>query len=209
MVTFNTETVTAQILSALFPAFLFSSFFNPRKSADNRLFPKALRPHNSRMPRLVRPSSFDFSIFFERICRELRISIRRGNTHPSQKEMARKDTYTVEEWSNLAKAARYDPESLAQLLDVSSRQLRRYTRKLFNNSPREWLDEQRLTDAAFLLQGNKLIKSIAFNLGFKTVSHFSNKFKTRFGISPKSYKEQFERFKKYCSPLSEVVGLMD
>jgi AraC-like DNA-binding protein len=112
--------------------------------------------------------------------------------------MARKDTYPVEEWTNLAKQARYDPESLAQLLDVSPRQLRRYTRDLFNNSPQEWLDEQRLIDAAILLQSNDLIKAIAFDLGFKTVSHFSNKFKERFGLSPKSYKDQLESFKEYC-----------
>jgi AraC-like DNA-binding protein len=114
--------------------------------------------------------------------------------------MARKDTYTLAEWAHLAKQARYDPESLARLLKIGPRQLCRYTRELFNTSPQEWLDEQRLADAAFLLLTNDLIKETAYDLGFKTVSHFSNKFKVHYGISPKSYKEQVERFKKYCSP---------
>jgi AraC family transcriptional regulator of arabinose operon len=114
--------------------------------------------------------------------------------------MARKDVYSVEEWTDLAKQARYDPESLARLLNVCPRQLRRYTHELFNNSPQDWLDERRLTDAAILLQTNELIKTIAYDLGFKTASHFSNKFKARYGVSPKSYKEQRERFKVYCSP---------
>jgi len=111
--------------------------------------------------------------------------------------MARKDTFTLEEWAHLAKQARYDPEILAGLLDIGPRQLCRYTRELFNTSPREWLDERRLADAAFLLQTNDLIKGIAFDLGFKTVSHFSHKFKEHYGVSPKEYKEQVERFRKY------------
>lgn len=113
--------------------------------------------------------------------------------------MARKDIYTVEDWADLAKQARYDPELLARLLRVGPRQLRRYTRELFNNSPQDWLDEQRLADAARLLQTNELIKVVAYDLGFKTVSHFSNRFKAHFGISPKDYKEQMERFYKYCN----------
>lgn len=106
--------------------------------------------------------------------------------------MARKDYYTLEDWSYLAKEAKYDPDLLAHLLNVCPRQLRRYTRELFNNSPQEWLDEQRLADAALLLQRNDLIKTIAYELGFKTVAHFSKKFKDQYGISPKAYKRHLE-----------------
>lgn len=118
--------------------------------------------------------------------------------------MARNDFYTVDDWTDLAKQARYDSESLARLLNVGPRQLRRYTRNLFNNSPQEWLDERRLADAAILLQSKDLIKTIAFDLGFKTVSHFSNKFKVRYGISPKSYKAQLESFRRYCSQAAQA-----
>jgi AraC-like DNA-binding protein len=106
--------------------------------------------------------------------------------------MARKDFHTVEDWAYLAKQAKYDPELLARLLNVCPRQLRRYTRELFNNSPQEWLDERRLADASILLQGNDLVKTIAYDLGFKTVAHFSKKFKIRYGISPKAYKRYLE-----------------
>lgn len=104
--------------------------------------------------------------------------------------MARKDFYTVDDWADLAKTARYDPDLLARLLNVGTRQLRRYTRELFNNSPQEWLDERRLADATNLLQSDELIKVVAYELGFKTVSHFSHRFKARYGVSPKQYKEQ-------------------
>ena len=104
--------------------------------------------------------------------------------------MARKDTFTVEDWTDLAKEARYHSEQLALLLNVGPRQLRRYTHELFNNSPEAWLYDRRLADAALLLQSEASIKTIAFKLGFKTVSHFSNKFKARYGVSPKRYKDQ-------------------
>jgi AraC-like DNA-binding protein len=110
--------------------------------------------------------------------------------------MARKDFYNVEDWAYLAKQAKYDTELLARLLNVCPRQLRRYTRELFNNSPQEWLDERRLVDASILLQGNDLVKTIAYELGFKTAAHFSKKFKVRFGVSPKAYKEWREK----CPP---------
>jgi AraC-like DNA-binding protein len=108
--------------------------------------------------------------------------------------MARKDFYNVEDWAYLAKQAKYDTELLARLLNVCPRQLQRYTRELFNNSPQEWLDERRLVDASILLQGNDLVKTIAYELGFKTVAHFSKKFKIRYGISPMAYKKHVEEW---------------
>lgn len=104
--------------------------------------------------------------------------------------MARKDVHTLEQWTELAKKAKYDPDAIAQLLNVGPRQLRRYTRKILNTTPQRWLDEQRLAHAATMLKSNELVKTIAFDLGFKTVAHFSNKFKARYGVSPKAYKEQ-------------------
>ena len=104
--------------------------------------------------------------------------------------MARKDVQTLEQWTALAKQARYDPEVFAHLLKVGPRQLRRYTRKILNTSPQRWLYEQRLMRAAIMLKNKALVKTVAFDLGFKTVSHFSNKFKARYGVSPKAYRGQ-------------------
>jgi AraC-like DNA-binding protein len=110
--------------------------------------------------------------------------------------MARKDIYAVKEWADLAKQARYDRGNLARLMRVCPRQLCRYTHELFNHTLQDWLDEQRLADAAaMLVQSDELIKTIAYDLGFKSVSHFSNKFKTRYGISPKAYKRYLDSWK--------------
>lgn len=104
--------------------------------------------------------------------------------------MARKDVQTLEEWAELAKQANYDLFLVAQLLNIGPRQLRRYTRKILNTSPQRWLDAQRLTHAATMLKNKELVKTVAFDLGFKTVAHFSNKFKARYGMCPKEYRER-------------------
>ncbi|HTV42581.1 MAG TPA: helix-turn-helix transcriptional regulator [Candidatus Sulfotelmatobacter sp.] len=103
--------------------------------------------------------------------------------------MARKDVQTLEQWAELAKQAKYDPVAVARLLNVGPRQLRRYTRKILNTTPQRWLDEQRLTQATAMLKSQELVKTVAFDLGFKTVAHFSNRFKARYGVCPKEYRE--------------------
>jgi len=89
-----------------------------------------------------------------------------------------------DQWFELAQRARYRSVTLASLLSISPRQLHRYTRKVFGRSPQAWLDEQRLWMAAGLLRRWRSVKVVAYELGFKQVSHFSREFKLRFGISP-------------------------
>jgi AraC-like DNA-binding protein len=104
--------------------------------------------------------------------------------------MALKDIYATECWQQKARKAAYNLNALADLLHICPRQLQRYTRKLFNSSPQRWLNEQRLTDATDMLASDEMVKTVAFKLGFKTVSHFSHLFKSRYGISPAKFKQQ-------------------
>jgi AraC-like DNA-binding protein len=104
--------------------------------------------------------------------------------------MAQKDNQGVEQWSQIAKQSAYNSRLLASSLNICPRQLQRHTRQLFNKSPQQWLDDMRLEDAILMLQNDSLIKKVAFELGFKTVSHFSNKFKARYGMSPKEFKHK-------------------
>ena len=104
--------------------------------------------------------------------------------------MPRKDIYAAEQWPDMARQAAYNSRLLAELIDVCPRQLRRYTHKFFNSSPQQWLNEQRLTKAASMLQSNELVKAVAFELGFKSVSHFSHAFKSRYGICPSVFQKQ-------------------
>jgi len=87
-------------------------------------------------------------------------------------------------WFQLARDAKYRSRTLACLLHVSPRQLHRYIRRLFGRSPQAWLDERRLALAGDLLRRCRCIKQVAYELGFKQVSHFSREFKRCYGVPP-------------------------
>lgn len=101
--------------------------------------------------------------------------------------MARVEIYDWQWWHKMAGATGYSAERLARELDISRRQLQRYTQQLFGLSPQEWLNQQRLTTAGVLLKQHRSVKLVAFNLGFKQVSHFSREFKSHYGLCPVSF----------------------
>jgi AraC family chitin signaling transcriptional activator len=101
--------------------------------------------------------------------------------------MARVDIHNLEEWLRMARQSTFRAYPLSQQLKVSPRQLRRYTRELFQKSPQEWLDEQRLILAATRLKEERSVKTVAFQLGFKRLSHFSRSFKLHYGVSPTEF----------------------
>jgi AraC-like DNA-binding protein len=91
-------------------------------------------------------------------------------------------------WLELACRAHYNSVELAKVLGYSTRQLSRCCRREFGLSTQQWLEQQRLTAAVELLKQSQLVKTVAFELGFKQVSHFSRKFKVCFGRSPSQFK---------------------
>ncbi len=101
--------------------------------------------------------------------------------------MARIDIQNPEKWREMARQSGYRVKPLSQQLLVCRRQLRRYTCEVFGRSPQEWLDEERLTVAPDLLKKHRSVKLVAFELGFKHVSHFSRKFKERYRLSPTAF----------------------
>jgi AraC-like DNA-binding protein len=101
--------------------------------------------------------------------------------------MARKDIHAIKEWPAMARQAAYRAELLANRLKICPRQLQRYTQEIFGYSPQRWLNEQRLSEAAVMLRKDHLIKTVALDLGFKCVSHFSREFKLRYGVPPSQF----------------------
>jgi len=75
-------------------------------------------------------------------------------------------------------------EKFAQLTGRSLAAFKRDFQKIFALSPRQWLQEKRLTEARHLLEKNKKSSSIYLDLGFESLSHFSNAFKKKFGKAP-------------------------
>ena len=101
--------------------------------------------------------------------------------------MARFDIQDVENWVKLAQDAGYQTKALSIKLNVSCRQLNRYTQEAFGQSPQAWLDQQRLLKAVQMIEKSRSAKEVAAELGFKQVSHFSRKFKIFYGLPPIAY----------------------
>lgn len=76
-------------------------------------------------------------------------------------------------------------EKFAQLTGRSLAGFKRDFRKTFHASPRQWLQEMRLTEARRLIEKKNMKSSdIYLDLGFESLSHFSRSFKKKFGKTP-------------------------
>lgn len=84
-------------------------------------------------------------------------------------------------------------EKFAQLTGRSLASFKRDFQKTFGASPRKWLKNRRLTEAYYLM--DKMAKKpseVYLDLGFENISHFSNSFREKYGISPKQLKEKLK-----------------
>ncbi|RFS21759.1 AraC family transcriptional regulator [Chitinophaga silvatica] len=76
-------------------------------------------------------------------------------------------------------------ERFAYLTGRSLATFKRDFKKIFNTSPRNWLQQRRLQEAYFLItQKRQRPNDIYMDLGFEDLSHFSFTFKKQFGHSP-------------------------
>lgn len=90
----------------------------------------------------------------------------------------------VQQWESLAEEAGYRPSELAVLCQISLRTLERHFQKNYGVTVSQWLRDLRLTRAYQNLLVGKSVKEVAFDQGYKQVSHFSREFKNHFGVSP-------------------------
>ena len=86
-----------------------------------------------------------------------------------------------------AVSARYDARELARLFEMSPRQLQRKFNRYLKRSPQDWLNEQRVMAARRLLLSGETVKEVAFELGFKQVSHFCRQFKMYHNMTPSEF----------------------
>ena len=93
----------------------------------------------------------------------------------------------IEPWKKLAVTAHYDAKELAKLCALSTRQLQRNFIRDLKRSPQDWLNEQRIEAARRLLLSGGPVKRVAFELGFKQVSHFCRQFKFYNHVTPSQF----------------------
>lgn len=81
----------------------------------------------------------------------------------------------------------------AKMLNLSLSSFKRHFSAVYNSTPGQWLQEQKLNHAyKLLVSTDKSITDIAFESGIENSTHFSHLFKKRFGLSPLKYRKQSE-----------------
>lgn len=80
-------------------------------------------------------------------------------------------------------------EELAQKTNLSVSSFKREFRKLYNDSPANYIKIQRLEKAAALLStSDNRITEIAFDCGFNDLANFTKSFREKYGIAPTKYR---------------------
>ena len=79
-------------------------------------------------------------------------------------------------------------EMIAEEVGVSRVHLHRKLRQLTNQTTRDLIRNQRITQAAKLLKEKKMpIAEVAYFVGFSSPAHFTTSFKAMYGMSPSQY----------------------
>jgi len=101
-----------------------------------------------------------------------------GTSQPKLTEVARLMESNLEETLNLSELAYY--------VDLSSRQLERLFKSHLNCAPMKYYLDLRLKNARRLLKHTEItVLDISISCGFRSVSHFCNCYRRRFGLTPK------------------------
>lgn len=85
----------------------------------------------------------------------------------------------------------FNPEQLAENLQISQRQLYRKLKAITGSTVSEFIIRIRMEKASELLKDWQLnISEVAYQVGFSEASNFSRTFRKHFGCSPSRYREQ-------------------
>ena len=89
----------------------------------------------------------------------------------------------------LAERKRIRVEPLAESMGVGRRLLFQRTRELLERTPMELIMSRRLERAAELLSaGEGNVGEVAYAVGFRSVAHFTNRFRERFKTTPSAWR---------------------
>jgi len=102
-------------------------------------------------------------------------------------------SYTSFSFKEIIEKNIYSPitvSELAQLTNKSVSSFKREFRKIYNDTPANYIKNKRLEKAAkpLIVSDKTTISTIAFECQFSYVSHFSDSFKKKYNISPLKYR---------------------
>ncbi len=79
-------------------------------------------------------------------------------------------------------------EMLADGVGISRVHMHRKLKEITNQSARDFIKDIRMKQASYLLANKQVnVSEVAYAIGYSNLSHFSNTFKSYYGVSPKEY----------------------
>ncbi|MCG8460149.1 MAG: helix-turn-helix transcriptional regulator [Holophagales bacterium] len=104
----------------------------------------------------------------------------------------------------------FDANQLAKSLAMSRAQLYRKFVAFDLPTPAQLILRSRLERASTLLRlGDLSVTSVAFEVGFKSVSHFSRAFRAHFGLAPSQWRARGEGEERESREASEISGFQE
>ncbi len=102
----------------------------------------------------------------------------------------------VRDWGLIFSTNNYCVKKSAAACGLTARQLERYFSQKFGCTPREAVYEARMKAAVTLLLRGKLVKEIAFTLGYRNPTHFIPRFRSFYGKPPLAFLASLNRNSK-------------
>ena len=128
------------------------------------------------------------AILKEHFTSELPSNLKTQTSGKLDKKFVNEFTSLVE--SNLSNEE-FNVEEICKNLGVSRVQLYRKVKALLNINVNDYILNSRLQKAKYLLQHEEMtISEIAYKVGFSSPAYFSTVFKSKFGVTPKAFKEK-------------------
>ncbi|MDX8339596.1 two-component regulator propeller domain-containing protein [Draconibacterium sp. IB214405] len=115
-----------------------------------------------------------------------------GQFDVDQIELKSHDEILMEKVMNIIKDnisnEKLNVEMLAEGVGISRVHMHRKLKELTNQSARDFIRNIRMKQATYLLTNKKLtVSEVAYSLGYSNLSHFSNSFKSHYGMSPTEF----------------------
>lgn len=100
-------------------------------------------------------------------------------------------TYTFKQIIEANLFTQLNIEALANKTNLSTSSFKREFKKLYSDSPANYIKTKRLERAAeLLLASNERITNIAFDCGFNDLANFTKSFHDKYSISPSNYRSK-------------------
>ncbi|MEM7574222.1 MAG: AraC family transcriptional regulator [Bacteroidota bacterium] len=82
-------------------------------------------------------------------------------------------------------------KELSKMVGINQQTLKRGFKQLYGETINRYLNDKRLEQAGILIKAGEMkLQDIALEVGYSNPSHFTRRFKERFGVSPRTYRQQ-------------------